>query len=171
MLICVCLRILASSIIPRYDLGRQTPHFWGGSVTPLTNHRHQFWGPNQWEIVQVILRPNHSQTVDLGFKAQPRNSRFSSPCAWCRPHTASPDLSIARPPNTWHVWPSPILCTRSTTFAMILITARHTASATCTQRDKQTWFSKWNKDKIKIKWNYPGFEFKSHQVNDSSQSN
>jgi hypothetical protein len=33
MLICVCLRILASSRIPRYDLGRQTPHFWGGSVT------------------------------------------------------------------------------------------------------------------------------------------
>jgi hypothetical protein len=27
MLICVCLRILASSRIPRYDLGRQTPHF------------------------------------------------------------------------------------------------------------------------------------------------
>jgi hypothetical protein len=33
MLIRVCLRILASSRIPRYDLGRQTPHFWGGSVT------------------------------------------------------------------------------------------------------------------------------------------
>jgi hypothetical protein len=30
---CVCLRILASSRITRYDLGRQTPHFWGGSVT------------------------------------------------------------------------------------------------------------------------------------------
>jgi hypothetical protein len=27
MLICVCLRILASSRIPQYDLGRQTPHF------------------------------------------------------------------------------------------------------------------------------------------------
>jgi hypothetical protein len=27
MLICVCLRILASSGIPRYDLGRQTPYF------------------------------------------------------------------------------------------------------------------------------------------------
>jgi hypothetical protein len=33
MLKCVCLRILASSRIPRYDLGRQTPHFWGSSVT------------------------------------------------------------------------------------------------------------------------------------------
>jgi hypothetical protein len=27
---CVCLRILASSRIPRYDLGRQTPRLWGG---------------------------------------------------------------------------------------------------------------------------------------------
>jgi hypothetical protein len=35
MLICVCLRILASSRIPRYDIGRQTPHFGGGSVTPV----------------------------------------------------------------------------------------------------------------------------------------
>jgi hypothetical protein len=28
------------------------------------------------EIVRVVLRPNHSQTVDLGFEAQPRNPRF-----------------------------------------------------------------------------------------------
>jgi hypothetical protein len=33
MLMCVCLRILASPRIPQYDLGRQTPHFRGGSVT------------------------------------------------------------------------------------------------------------------------------------------
>jgi hypothetical protein len=25
------------------------------------------------ETVRVVLRPNHSQTVDLGFEAQPRN--------------------------------------------------------------------------------------------------
>jgi hypothetical protein len=28
------------------------------------------------KIVRVILRPNHSQTVDLGFEAQLRNLRF-----------------------------------------------------------------------------------------------
>jgi hypothetical protein len=33
MLMCVCLRILASSRIPRYDLGRQTPHFRCGFIT------------------------------------------------------------------------------------------------------------------------------------------
>jgi hypothetical protein len=27
------------------------------------------------ETVQMVLRPNHSQTVDLGFEAQPRNPR------------------------------------------------------------------------------------------------
>jgi hypothetical protein len=27
------------------------------------------------ETVRVVLRPNHSQTVDLGFEAQPRNPR------------------------------------------------------------------------------------------------
>jgi hypothetical protein len=27
------------------------------------------------ETVRVVLRPNHSQTIDLGFEAQPRNSR------------------------------------------------------------------------------------------------
>jgi hypothetical protein len=33
------------------------------------------------KTVRVVLRPNHSQTVDLGFKAQPRNPRSSSPRA------------------------------------------------------------------------------------------
>jgi transcriptional/translational regulatory protein YebC/TACO1 len=27
------------------------------------------------ETVRVVLRPNHSQTVNLGFEAQPRNPR------------------------------------------------------------------------------------------------
>jgi hypothetical protein len=123
------------------------------------------------KTVRVVLRPNHSQTVDLGFKAQPRNPRSSSPHARCRPHTVPLDLSIARPPSTQPVQPSPILCTRSHTPAMILVAARHAAPATCTPRDKQTRFSKRNKNKRKTKWNYPKFEFKPRQVNDSSQSN
>jgi hypothetical protein len=35
MLSVLCLRILASARILRYDLGRQTPHFCGGSVTQM----------------------------------------------------------------------------------------------------------------------------------------
>jgi hypothetical protein len=55
----------------------------------------------------VVLRQNHKnrshrleaeprETVDLGFEARPRNPSSSSPCARCKPHTASPDLSIVR---------------------------------------------------------------------------
>jgi hypothetical protein len=33
---------------------------------------------------------NYSQTVNLGFEAQPRNPRSSSPRAWYRPHTTPP---------------------------------------------------------------------------------
>jgi hypothetical protein len=44
------------------------------------------------KTVRVILRSNHSQPVDLGFKAQPRNLRSSSPRARCRVHMAPPDL-------------------------------------------------------------------------------
>jgi hypothetical protein len=126
---------------------------------------------NHSQTIPVVLRPNHWQTVDLGFKAQPRNSCSSSLRAWCRPHTVPPDLSIARPLNTRPVRPSLALYTRSPTPAMILVTARHTAPATCTSQDKQTWFSKRNKDKRKTKQNYQEFEFKPRQINDSLQSN
>jgi hypothetical protein len=54
---------------------------------------------------------------------------------------------------------------------MVLFAARHAAPATCTPRDKQTRFFKRKKGKRKIKQNYPSFEFKHRQVNDSSQSN
>jgi hypothetical protein len=123
------------------------------------------------KTVRVDLWPNHSQTVDLGFAAQPRNPCSSSPRAWCRPHMAPPDHSIARPPSTRPVRPSPLLCTWSPTPVMILVAARHAIPATYTPRDKQTRFSKWNKGKRKTKQNNLGFEFKPRQVNDSSQSN
>jgi hypothetical protein len=67
--------------------------------------------------------------------------------------------------------PSPVLCTRSPTPATVLVVAGHATPATCTPWDKQTRFSKRNKDKRKIKQNYSEFEFKPRQVNDSSQSN
>jgi hypothetical protein len=105
------------------------------------------------KTVRVVLRPNHSQTVDLGFEAQPRNPHSSSPRAQCRPHTAPPNLSTARPPSTQPVRPSPVLCTRSPTPSMILVAARHATPATCTPREKQTRFSKQNKDKRKTKQN------------------
>jgi hypothetical protein len=47
------------------------------------------------------------------------------------------------------VRPSPVLCARSPTPATILVAACHVAPTTCTPWDKQTWFSKQNKDKGK----------------------
>jgi hypothetical protein len=46
-------------------------------------------------------------------------------------------------------WPSPILRTKSPTPITILIAARYAAPATYPSRDKQTWFSTWNKDEGK----------------------
>jgi hypothetical protein len=96
---------------------------------------------NWRKTVRVVLRSNHSQTVDLGFEAQLRNPRFSCPHAWCRSHTVPPDLSITRPPSTRPVRPSLVLRIRFPTPAMILVTARHAAAATCTPQDEETRFS------------------------------
>jgi hypothetical protein len=88
------------------------------------------------KIIRVILRPNYSQTVDLGFEAKSRNSRLLSPRARCRLHVASPDLSIARPPSIRHVRLFSVLYTRSPTPTTIIITAHHDTPTTCTARDK-----------------------------------
>jgi hypothetical protein len=126
---------------------RETLHHLGFEAQ-IRNRCHRFWGQIT-ETVPVVLRPNHWQTIDLGFEAQPRNPRTSSPRAWCKLHTVPPDLSINRPLSTWHVRPSPILCTRSSTPATILVTVRHAAPAAYTPREKQTRFSKRTKDKGK----------------------
>jgi hypothetical protein len=99
------------------------------------------------KTVPVVLRSNHWQIIDLGFEAQPRNPHSLSPCGQDRPHTVTPDLPIIRPPSTRPMRPSLILCTRSLIPVMILIADRYATPATCTPRDKQTRFSKWNKDR------------------------
>jgi hypothetical protein len=116
------------------------------------------------KTVQVVLSSNHSQTVAIDFETQ--TDEKLSKWFWgqtthklstlvlrlnqetrarCRPHTTPPDLSIARPPSTRPVRQSPVPCTRAPTSGMILVATRHAAPATCTPRDKQTRFSKWNK--------------------------
>jgi hypothetical protein len=156
-------KTVAASFVIKLEKNRRS-RFWGQPLETIATG----FEAKLAKTVRVVSRPNHSQTVDLGFEAQPRNPLSSSPCARCRPHIAPLDLLIARPPSTWPVWPSPVLCTMSPTLATILVAARHAAPATCTPRDKQTRFSKRNKDKRKTKGNYLGFKFKPHQVNDSS---
>jgi hypothetical protein len=148
--------------------------FWGSNQETITvilrpkspNRSCRFWGPNQktratgFEVkpektVRVVLRSNHSQTIDLVFEAQSRNTYSSSPRARCRPHIASPDLPIIQSPSIRPMRPCPVLCTRSSTPATILGAVCHVTPATCTPRDKQTRFSKWNRDKgktSKISW-------------------
>jgi hypothetical protein len=66
--------------------------------------------------------------------------------------------------------PSSVLCTRSPTPAIVLITAHHAAPVPAHHETSKHDSPNKTKVKEKIKQNYPGFEFKSRQVNDSSQS-
>jgi hypothetical protein len=136
------------------------------------NYSYRFWGPNQetWvtgfeakpretvaagfkakpeKTVRVVLRSNHWQTVHLGFEAQPRNLRSSSPRAWCRHHIASPDLPIVQPPSTWPMRPTLVLCTKSPTPIIILVSALPCCTYHLHTTRPQMWFS--NETKIKVK--------------------
>jgi hypothetical protein len=76
-----------------------------------------FWGPKQ-VTVALVFRPNHWQTIAVGFEAKLKNPRFSSPPrVRCRSHTASPDLLIVRPPSTRLVPDHP----RSSTSSLLLL--------------------------------------------------
>jgi hypothetical protein len=118
-------------------------------VLRLNQEIHTGFEAKPEETVTTGFEAKLEKTVDLDFEAESKNPRSSSPRAQCRPHMTPPDLSIIRPLSTRPVRSSPVLCIRSPTSAMILIAVRHVAPATCTPRDKQTWFSKWNKDKGK----------------------
>jgi hypothetical protein len=85
MLICVCLRILISSRIPRYDLGRQTPHFWCGSVTLYSS-------VNRLIYVAVYL------SVNWQIYRGPMNLLISYPTSYSflTPATVSPTSSFQR---------------------------------------------------------------------------
>jgi hypothetical protein len=120
------------------------------------------------KTVRVVLRLNHSQTIDLGFEAQLRNLCSSSPHARCRPHTASPDCPAIEYPTC---------ATISGPLHQVSYSCHGprccTSCRTChlhTMRQATVILQR-NKDKRKTKQNYPGFEFKPRQVNDSSQSN
>jgi hypothetical protein len=136
--------------------GNRRHQFWGQIGR---NCRHRFWGktgenqPSGFEAKPLTNRPSGFEVKPLtnrrSWLAQPRNPRFSSLCARCRPHIASPNLPIARPSSTRPVRPSTVLCIRSPTPATIVVAARHAAPATCTPWDKQMRFSTWNKDKYK----------------------
>jgi hypothetical protein len=97
--------------------------------------------------------------------------RSLSPCARCRLHTSSPDLSTIRPPSIWpvldHPWsskPGLLLLPWSSSLPVM----PHLSPA-CHETSKH---DSPHKTKIKVKPpKLPRIEFKSRQVNYSSQLN
>jgi hypothetical protein len=85
---------------------KNSSHWFRGQT--VRNRRHQFWvqtvaigfEAKPGETAATGLEAKPGETIDLGFEAKTRNPCSSSPCAWYRPQTASPDLSISRPPST-----------------------------------------------------------------------
>jgi hypothetical protein len=109
------------------------------------------------------------ETIDLGFEAKPRNLCSLSPCAWCRPHTTSPDLLIVRPPSTrpmphhhWFFAPSLLLLHQSSSLPTMLYLSP-------THRETSTRVSPNEIDSRVKSPKFPGFKFKPRQVNYSSQ--
>jgi hypothetical protein len=70
------------------------------------NSSEWFWGQTT-RTVAPGFEAKPRENVDLDFEAKPRNPQSLSPCARCRPHTTSPDLSIVRPSSTWLVLDHP----------------------------------------------------------------
>jgi hypothetical protein len=84
-----------------------------------------FWYSNH-QIRAVGFESQPEKHVHLDFKSQLRNSRFSFPCVWYRPHTVSPDLPIVRPPSTRSVFdhlrsstPGLLLLSRSSSLSVM----------------------------------------------------
>jgi hypothetical protein len=64
----MCLRILASSRIPRSILKRQTSHFWGGSVTKATGPWWVVLGHKGQLVTGLAARPSWAGFGRMGRK-------------------------------------------------------------------------------------------------------
>jgi hypothetical protein len=75
-----------------------------------------FWGQTT-RTVATGFKAKPGETIKLGFEAEPRNPRSSSPYARCRPYTVSPDLLIIWPPSIQPVLDHP----RSSASTLLLL--------------------------------------------------
>jgi hypothetical protein len=176
-----CRHVSSHSLHPLINFEAQTDKppptwFWGPNQETVVvilwakslNRSCWFWGQN-WETQASDFEAKPGETIDLGFEAKPRNPRSSSPCAWCRPHIASSDLSIVWPSNTRPVLdhprssaPSLLLLSRLSSLSTMLHlspthhkTSKHISPhETCSRVEP---------------WKFSGFKFKPRQVNYSSQ--
>jgi hypothetical protein len=117
---------------------------WYAILRPKLGNPNELFCGQTTRTVATSFETKPGETVDLDFEAKPRNSRSSSPCAWCRPHIASPELLIIQPPSTWpmldHPWssaPSLILLPRSSSLpAMPHLSPTHHETSKCASPHK-----------------------------------
>jgi hypothetical protein len=134
----------------------------------MGNPSEWFWGQTT-RIIATRFEAKPRETVDLGFEAKQRNPCSSSPYARCRPHIASPDLSIVWLPSTrpvldhpWSSAPSLLLLPRSSSLpTMPHLSPTHQETSKC--------ISPHGMDSRVELPKFPKFKFKPRQVNYSSQ--
>jgi hypothetical protein len=121
------------------------------------------------ETVATSFEAKSGETVDFAFEDKPRKSCSSSPCARCRLHTVSSNLSIVRPSSTRPVLdlcqssaPSLLLLPQSSSLpAMLHLSLTHHKTSKCVslhETDSRVEPPKFSR-----------FKFKPRQVNYSSQ--
>jgi hypothetical protein len=127
-----------------------------------------FYGSNH-QTIATNFKAQTGKLVNLDFEAKPRNLHSSSPCARCRPHIESPDLSIIWPLCTrlvldhpWSSIPSLLLLPRSS----FLPTMSHLSP---THHETSKHISPQNTNNRVEPPKFLRFKFKSMQVNYSSQ--
>jgi hypothetical protein len=122
--------------------GNPSKWFWGQPIRTVATG----FQPKLGETVAIGFEAKPGETVDIGFEAKPK--KLTLLVSLCTVQTAHSITWLLDRPATEYptcAWPSPILCTKSSTPASILITVRHAAPVTYTLWDKQTRFSTWNK--------------------------
>jgi hypothetical protein len=127
------------------------------------NPSEQFWGQTT-RTVATSFEAKLRETVDLGFWAEPRNTCSSSPYAWCRPHTMSPDLSIIRQPHT-----QPVLDHPRSSAPSLLLLSRSSSLPTMphlspTHHETRKRVSPHETDSRVEPPKFPGFKFKPSQL-------
>jgi hypothetical protein len=125
--------------------------------------------PKTIRIIATGFEAKLGETIDLGFEAKQKNSRSSSHCARCRPHTVSPDLSIIRPPSTRPVLDHPQSSALSLLLllqSLLLLSMPHLSP---THHETITRISPHKTDSRVEPPKFSEFKFKPRQVNYSSQ--
>jgi hypothetical protein len=103
------LRRKLKSLLPLgFEAQTKKPSWWfcgPNHQTTAAYFRPKPGNPSEWfcgqttRTVATGFEAKPGETINLGFEVEPRNSCSSSPCAQCRPHTASPYLSIVWTPS------------------------------------------------------------------------